>query len=656
MKNFGFVKCAIANFNGNLADPGNNFYDICNIMEQAEEKDVKVLVLPELCLTGYCCQDLFETSELLEKSLTTLYHLLKKSGTPDFNAVTLVGLPLKINDSLYNCAVVIHKGEILGVVPKQYVPNYNEFYEKRWFTPYNPIAEKNTTIKIFDKEVPFGNIIFVSSLGYKLGVEICEDLWAVIPPSSYLALGGANIIANLSASNELVGKDDYRRDLVKSQSARTISAYLYASSGFSESTSDLVFGGSGYAYENGKELASMERFSTEDQLVTFYVDVDYLSNERIKVNTFSDSKRNLKDVNITYVDFIQEIPPFEDLMYSYSYSALERKVNPHPFIPNIVDEAGGKVCKEILSIQSTALARRLSSIGCKKVTLGVSGGLDSTLALLVCYEAFKKLDLDTTGILGITMPGFGTTNRTYNNSLKLCEALGTTLKEVSIKDACMQHFKDIEHDPAVHDITYENVQARYRTSILMNSANKNSAILVGTGDLSELMLGWCTYNGDHMSMYNVNCSIPKTLVKYLIEWYAKFYTDNEELKNTLLDIIDTPISPELLPSDGKTVVQKTESSVGPYELIDFFIYNLLRNRFSGEKNIFLAEMAFAGKYSSEEIEKYYNDFIKRVFNNQFKRNCVPDGPKVGSVSVSPRGDLRMPSDASFISWRASSMQ
>lgn len=648
MNRMGFVKCAIANFNGSLADPGNNFYDITNIMKEAEEKDVKVLVLPELCITGYTCQDLFETSELLERSLTILHHILKESGTPNNNTVTLLGLPLKVNDALYNCAVAIHKGTILGVVPKQYIPNYNEFYEKRWFTPYDPTTAPNQ-ITIFGKEVPFGNIIFESSIGYKLGIEICEDLWSVIPPSSYLALGGANIIANLSASNELVGKDDYRRDLVKSQSARTVSAYLYTSSGSSESTSDLVFGGSGYAFENGKELASLERFSLNNQLVTFDVDVDYLSNERIKVKTFADSKQNLKNVVITYVRFQQE-SPYEET-YNLA-SNFERKVNPHPFIPNIVDEAGGKVCKEILSIQSSALARRLSAIGCKKVTLGVSGGLDSTLALIVCYEAFKKLNLDTKGILGITMPGFGTTNRTYNNSLKLCNALGTTLKEVSIKDACLQHFKDIEHDPAVHDITYENVQARYRTSILMNSANKNGAILVGTGDLSELMLGWCTYNGDHMSMYNVNCSIPKTLVKYLIEWYAKFYIKNDELKNTLLDIIDTPISPELLPSDGKTVVQKTESSVGPYELIDFFIYNLLRNRFSGAKNIFLAKVAFEGKYSDEEIQKYYNDFIRRVFNNQFKRNCVPDGPKVGSVSVSPRGDLRMPSDANFTNWRA----
>lgn len=647
MNRLGFVKCAIANFNGSLANTEANFKKIISIMEQAEKKDVKVLVFPELSLTGYSCQDLFETSELLNNVYRYLFHLIGQSRKENYDALILVGVPLKVNDTLYNCAVAIHHGKLLGVIPKQYIPNYNEFYEKRWFTPYDPIMEKNT-IKVFNKEVPFGNIIFESSIGYKLGVEICEDLWSVIPPSSYLALGGANIIANLSASNELVGKDDYRRNLVKSQSARTISAYLYASSGFSESTSDLVFGGSGYAYENGKELASMERFSTDDQLLTFDVDVDYLSNERIKVKTFADSKQNLRNTNITYVEFEQQSSIVDSAYLAYTF---ERKVNSHPFIPNIVDEAGGKVCKEILSIQSTALARRLSAIGCKKVTLGVSGGLDSTLALIVCYEAFKKLELDTTGILGITMPGFGTTNRTYNNSLKLCEALGTTLKEVSIKDACMQHFKDIEHDPDVHDITYENVQARYRTSILMNSANKNGAILVGTGDLSELMLGWCTYNGDHMSMYNVNCSIPKTLVKYLIEWYAKFYTANEELKNTLLDIIDTPISPELLPSDGKTVVQKTESSVGPYELIDFFIYNLLRNRFSGEKNIFLAEMAFAGKYSNEEIKKYYNDFIKRVFNNQFKRNCVPDGPKVGSVSVSPRGDLRMPSDANFSSWK-----
>lgn len=637
-ENYGFVKCAIANFNGGLSNPKSNTEKIKKLIEKAEKQNVKVLVLPELSLAGYTCQDLFGMSDLIDDSLYYLKEIAYYSCLK--NVFILVGAPINVDDILYNCAVAIQNGEILGVVPKQFIPNNNEFYEKRWFTPYTDFSQKEITI--LEDKVPFGNIVFSSSLGYKLGVEICEDLWSVIPPSSYLALAGAQIIANLSASNELVGKEDYRRELIRNQSSRTISAYLYASAGFTESTSDLVFGGSGYAYENGKELTILERYQMEDQLKIFDVDVEYISNERRNNKAFSDSKRNLH-VSYTTVEFYQESE-------GSVFYKLDKFVNPHPFIPNIVDEAGGKVCREIISIQSTALAKRLSSINNTKVTIGISGGLDSTLALLVCYEAFAKLHLDVKGIIGITMPGFGTTDRTYNNAVKLCKELGITLLEIPIRDACMQHFKDIGHDPAVHDITYENVQARERTKILMNMANKNHGILIGTGDLSELVLGWCTYNGDHMSMYNVNVSIPKTLVKYLIEWYARFNCSNETLSSTLLDIIDTPISPELLPTDGKKVVQKTESTVGPYEVMDFFIYHLLRNKFSKEKIVFLARHAFKDKYDRKQLIQYYNNFIKRFFTNQFKRNCLPDGPKVGSVSVSPRGDLRMPSDADFSNW------
>lgn len=639
MNNYGFIKCAIATFNGHLSNPKSNAEKVKELMQKANIAKASILVLPELSLTGYTCQDLFGTTELMESSLEYLQEICDYSSSNHIQTLTLVGCPINVNDTLYNCAVAILKGHILGIVPKQFIPNYNEFYEKRWFSPYTDFSCK--TIDPFHKgdDIPFGNIIFSSSLGYQLGVEICEDLWSVIPPSSYLALGGAHIIANLSASNELVGKDNYRRELVKTQSGRTISAYLYSSAGFSESTSDLVFGGSGYAYENGKELISLERFQMEDGLKVFDVDIEYLKNERINNKTFNDSKKNLQHA-FTVVDFWQDIPDFY----------LSKTINPHPFIPNIMDEAGGKVCKEILSIQSTALARRLSSIHNTKVTIGISGGLDSTLALLVCYEAFTKLNLDPKGIMGITMPGFGTTDRTYNNAIELCNKLGITLLEIPIRDACLQHFKDIGHDPAIHDITYENVQARERTKILMNMANKNNGIVIGTGDLSELVLGWCTYNGDHMSMYNVNCSIPKTLVKYLIEWYARFNCSDDGLSTILLDIIDTPISPELLPSDGKKIVQKTESTIGPYEVLDFFIYYLLRNKFSKEKIIFLAKDAFKDKYTEEQLIGYYNSFIKRFFHNQFKRNCIPDGPKVGSVSVSPRGDLRMPSDADCSNW------
>lgn len=633
----GFVKCAISNFNGaELSNPKNNSKKINELVRKASSLGASILLLPELCITGYTCQDLFGTSDLLNSSLNSLKELLINSHKyPDI--LTLVGCPINVNDSLYNCAVVIHGGRILGVVPKQFIPNNNEFYEKRWFSPYTENCPK--TINLLGKEVPFGNIIFSSSLGYKLGVEICEDLWSVIPPSSYLALGGANIIANLSASNELVGKDNYRKELIKTQSARTISAYLYASAGFSESTSDLVFGGSGYVYENGKELTSLRRFEMDDQFQVVDVDIEYLTNERLNNTTFNDSKKNLP-YSFTVVNFTQN----EAVTY------FTRYINPHPFIPNIMDETGGKVCKEILSIQSTALARRLSSIKNCKATIGISGGLDSTLALLVCYEAFTKLGLDYKGIIGITMPGFGTTNRTYKNAVELCDKLGITLKEIPIKDACIQHFKDIGHDPEIHDVTYENVQARERTQILMDMANKHHGILIGTGDLSELVLGWCTYNGDHMSMYGVNASVPKTLVKYLIEWYARFNCPNDELKSILLDIVGTPISPELLPSDGKEIVQKTESAIGPYEVHDFFIYYFLRTKFSGEKILFLAEHAFKNKYSSEQLLEYYNKFVQMYFGNQFKRNCVPDSPKVGSVSVSPRGDLRMPSDANCSIW------
>lgn len=628
----GFIRCAIANFNGRLGNVSYNVQKIKEQIDKASMNNVKILVLPELCLTGYSCQDLFTMDDFCVVVEDALEEIIQYTNRKD--VIVLVGAPVYANDTLYNCAIVISDGNVLGVVPKQFILND----EKRWFSEWKDFS--GAEIEFHGKNVPFGtNIIFHSTLGYTLGIEISDDLSAVIPPSSYMALAGANIIANLSASIELVGKDDYRRELIKNQSARTISAYLYTSAGFSESTANSVFGGSGYAYENGKEVASFERFQMEDKMKIFDINTVYLDNRRSSNNTFYASKIGIeKTYNI--VEFNQD----DD----YDYDLI-RDINPHPFIPNM-DEAGRKVCNEIISIQATALARRISSIGNTKVTLGISGGSDSTLALLVCYEAFKKLNLDVKGIIGITMPGFGTTDRTKSNAVKLCEEFGITLIEIPIRDACIQHFKDIGHDMSVHDITYENVQARERTQILMDMANKHHGILVGTGDLSEGVLGWCTFNGDHMSMYNVNCSIPKTLVKHLIEWYAKFNTDNKELSKILLDIIDTPISPELLPTDGKKVVQKTENAIGPYEVIDFFIYHLLRNKFSRGNIILLAEHAFKDKYTREQLVKYYNNFIKRFFQNQFKRNCVPDGPKVGSVSISPHCDLRMPSDADVSDW------
>ena len=633
MTEHGFVRCAIANFNGRLGNVKYNIEKIKEQIDKAEQEDVKILALPELCLTGYSCQDLFNMDDIIIDSFAGLENIVEYTCSKD--VVVLVGAPIATEDTLYNCAVVIQAGRILGIVPKQFIPNE----EKRWFAEWND--SDNAEINFCGQKIPFGNnIIFFSNLGYKLGIEISEELSAVIPPSSYLALAGANIIANLAANNELIGKDDYRRELIKNQSARTNSAYLYVSAGFSESTADTVFGGSGYAYENGKELAKLIRFQMEDQMKIFDIDTDFLDKERKGNKTFSASKRELTK-NYEIVEFSQ---------FDNSDNKLLRNINPSPLAQNIMSKAGQINCEEILSIQATALARRISSINNTKVTIGISGGSDSTLALLACYEAFKKLNLDVNGIICITMPGFGTTDRTKNNAVELCKVLGTTLLEIPIRDACIQHFKDIGHDMSIHDITYENVQARERTQILMDMANKHHAILVGTGDLSEGVLGWCTFNGDHMSMYNVNCSIPKTLVKCLIEYYAKFNTDSSVLRNILLDIIDTPISPELLPTDGKKVVQKTENAIGPYEVIDFFIYHLLRNKFSKEKIIFLAEHAFKDKYTHEQLIEYYNRFIKRFFQNQFKRNCVPDGPKVGSVSISPRGDLKMPSDADVSSW------
>ena len=637
MINFGFVKTAIATLNkGKIAHPEINVKLMKKLIKRALNDGAKIIVFPELSITGYTCQDLFAFPKLINDSNEAIYDLVSSSCSTDI--LIIIGAPIEVNDAIYNCAIAIQNGKILGIVPKQYLPNYGEFYEHRWFKAYKGSEPKS--IDFLGKEVPFGNLIFSSSLGYKLGIEICEDLWSVIPPSSYLSLAGANIIANLSSSNELVGKNDYRKELISTQSSRTISGYLYTSTGFAESTSDLVFGGSGYIFENGTELASLERYSTNDEIVYADIDIQAISNERRWNQTFSASQSNF--------DFEWKEIAFEQIPITLN---LSRKINPHPFVPSVEGNKSNQVCKEILEIQSSGLAKRLDSTGISNVVIGISGGLDSTLALIVTYEAFKKLGLSTSGILGITMPGFGTTKRTYGNSVSICEQMGISFKEIDIKKACLQHFEDIGHDPEVHDITYENVQARERTQILMDIANKNGGLVIGTSDLSELEIGWCTYNGDHMSMYGVNCSIPKTLVKFIIKWYATdIAEENAKLSDILIDIIDTPISPELLPTDGTEVTQKTEDTVGKYELIDFFIYNMERKRFEGDKIVFLAYNAFNGKYSQEEIKERWNDFIKRHSRNQFKRNCLPDGPKVGTVSVSPRGDKRMPADVDLSSW------
>lgn len=640
MQNYGFTRCAIAKFNSELGNPVSAVKKIKQLSSEAANKGVKILIFPELCLTGSTCQDLFFNPELLEATSGSLCEIV--SSSLDKDILIVVGAPIKVLDNLYNCAVAIHKGEIKGIVPKQNISST----EKRWFTPYSTNDSiKSVYVKSIGKSVPFGNLIFSSSLGYNLGIEIGDNYDSILPPSSNLALAGANIIANISASSELVGKDEHRKEMIKAQSSKTISSYLYVSSGYTESTSDSVFGGSGYIFENGKELTSLNRFKKEDQIEIYDIDIDFISSERCFNSNFYDNKKNIDILNFETIYFYQDWNCFTS--DKISSSNFYRKLDSNPFVPFDIAERN-TVCSEVFSIQTTALAKRLDAINCKKVVLGVSGGLDSTLALLVCVEAFKKLNLDLSGIIGITMPGFGTTNYTYTNAINLCKQLGIGLTEIPIKDACLQHFKDIGHDPDVHDITYENVQARERTQILMDIANKEGALVVGTGDLSELMLGWCTYNGDHMSMYGVNANVPKTLIKAIIEWYGGMC--DHDLSEILDFVVNGNISPELLPTDGKKVVQKTEDSVGPYEVIDFFIYNFLRKKYSAEKILFLAEVALSEKYSSEEITKYYNNFINRFFKNQFKRSCLPDGPRVGYVGVSSKTDLILPSDIKTPDW------
>ncbi len=550
-----------------------------------------------------------------------------------------VGCPLVHNNVLYNAAFIIFEGKILGIVPKSYIPNYSEFYEKRWFTSAAMLVDETVDLP-FQDNIPLGTNLLFTAGDYKFGIEICEDLWVTIPPSSYLSLLGSNIIGNLSASNELVSKKDYRLSLISNQSARCMSSYIYSSAGVHESTTDLLFSGHLIISENGSILKENNRFQRENEVITSCIDVFKLNAERLK--------------NLSYRD-ASKIVPFKAKNINFNFKSTEikdfdRYVDKHPFVPSNEHEREER-CKEIFNIQSSALAKRLEHTNLKKAVIGISGGLDSTLALLVIVKTFKLLGIDNKNIITITMPGFGTTDRTYNNALTLCRELGTDLREINIVEASLQHFKDIGHDKDIHDVTYENVQARERTQILMDLANKEGGLLIGTGDLSELALGWCTYNGDHMSMYAVNPSIPKTLVRYLVKYVAE-KESTEEVSHTLLDILDTPVSPELLPKSEKgDIVQKTEDIVGPYELHDFFLYHFIKHGSSKERIELLAKAAFKDDYSEEEINKWLDKFIYRFFTQQFKRSALPDGPKVGSISLSPRGDWRMPSDASFNSFR-----
>lgn len=626
----GFIKVAAVSPKIKVADPEYNAGEICKKIDEAVEAGAKLIVFPELCITGYTCGDLFLQELLLEQAKKTLLNIA--AYTQDKDALIFVGLPIEKEQKLYNVAAVLKDGEVLAFIPKRFIPNYAEFYEARHFAPGNEEVENF----YFNGEmVPFGTNILLECdavFGMMVGCEICEDLWVPNPPSTRHALAGANVIVNLSASNATVSKDVYRNGLVTSASARMIASYVYASAGEGESTQDLVFDGHSMIAENGTLLCEAERFSGK----TIYADIDVqkIRMERRRMNTF------MKEDGAAYL-----VIPFE---LEQEETELSRKFGMTPFVPSD-REARDKRCDDILSIQSYGLKKRYEHTGCKSAVLGISGGLDSTLALLVTVRTFDMLGIDRKNIVSVTMPCFGTTDRTYDNACKLAKTLGTDLREVDIKKAVLQHFEDIGHDVNKHDVTYENGQARERTQVLMDIANQTGGLVIGTGDMSELALGWATYNGDHMSMYGVNAGVPKTLVRHLVQYYADT-CNNNELKEVLLDVLDTPVSPELLPPVDGVISQKTEDLVGPYELHDFFLYYMLRQNFEPEKVYRLARLAFKGIYDNETILKWLKTFYRRFFAQQFKRSCLPDGPKVGSVSVSPRGDLRMPSDASASIW------
>lgn len=645
--------CSISPFL-TVADCKSNAQTIIKYIKEANEKKAELIVFPELSITGYTCADLFLQDTLLENAVKALELIIEE--TQKINSIVITGLPLRVENALYNCAAVIQNGKLLALVPKTYVPNYCEFYEKRWFQSGDLCSTTEVNLSSKLTEIPFGSNILIEDINnplFVLGIEICEDLWVPCPPSVPLSILGATVIANPSASNEIIGKAEYRRLLVKGHSAHIQSAYIYSDAGHDESTTDMVFAGHNIIAENGTILAESQLFSEG----ALYADIDLgrLSHDRRKTNTFSDSNLMFHNMSVRKisVDLSDKSTIFGFSSHKDKDSKIEllRQIEQHPFVPEGTKERSIR-CKSVIELQAEGLAKRLRHINAKNAVIGLSGGLDSTLALLVTELAFKKCSLDTKGIHCITMPCFGTTNRTKSNACKLAQSLNTSLKEIDISKAVRQHFIDIEQDENIHDLTYENCQARERTQILMDLANKTNGIVIGTGDLSELALGWCTYNGDHMSMYGVNASIPKTLVKYLVAWFADEAQLNgkTELSSVLKDILDTPVSPELLPPENGNISQKTEDLVGPYELHDFFLYYVLRWGFSPSKIYFLAKKAFEKKYENEIILKWLKNFYKRFFSQQFKRSCMPDGAKVGSVCLSPRGDWRMPSDASSKIW------
>ena len=659
-QDYGLFRVATAIPTVKVADVEYNLKQHIQLLREAHSEGVQLLVFPELSLTGYTCADLFHHRPLLDATVQAIMHLAEAARSIDM--AVIVGAPLTYCNRLYNCAVLLGDGQVIGIVPKIYLPNYNEFYESRWFAPGTEV-KPGSRISLGElggtsyNNINFGPNYLFDFEGVTVGIEICEDLWVPMPPSSRMALAGANVIVNLSCSDEVLGKHAYLRRMVEAQSGRLVCAYVYASAGFGESSTDLVFAGKGMIAENGSIIAESERFKLEPSLKIADVDIEKLMVLRRTQTTFTQMMQQ-PDETTFYSEFRRIMEPTQNGYATIGLTKLTtpdfekklyRTIAPTPFVPAEGDDMEAR-CSEIFNIQVQGLVTRLSHINCRTAVIGISGGLDSTLALLVTVRAFDKLGWDRKRIIGITMPGFGTSGRTYNNSIGLMESLGITSQEISIKDSVNQHFKDLDVDSSVHDVTYENCQARERTQILMDMSNKTGGIVIGTGDLSELALGWCTYNGDHMSMYAVNVSIPKTLVKYLVKWVALSSVDQRS-KEILLDIFDTPISPELIPTDEQgNIAQKTEDLVGPYELHDFFLYHSFRFGASPSKIFFLARKAFDGVYDNATILKWLRTFFRRFFQQQFKRSCLPDGPKVGTVSISPRGDWRMPSDACASLW------
>jgi len=625
----GFIKVAAAIPEVRVANCSWNADQMIRLIQEADKKNVEILAFPELSVTAYTCGDLFFQQSLLQQAEMALQQLLLSSS--DSRMIVIAGMPFRVGQQLFNVAVVMQSGRILGIVPKTHLPNHNEFYEKRWFAPAT--AARQQEVVFNGQTIPFGTDLLLEYGSVKFGVELCEDVWVPQPPSTQAAMQGASLIFNLSATNELAGKHAYLRQLIEQQSARTNTGYVYASAGFGESSTDLVFAGNALIAENGQIIAASQRFLREAQLVATEIDVEKLQAERLRnSNFFTDrSDKNYRTIRADY--------------QATNLTTLSRVIHPHPFIP--ATDKRAEACEEIFAIQAAGLAQRWRHTRAETLVLGISGGLDSTLALLVSVKAADQLGYDRRRVLGITMPGFGTTNRTYQNAVELIQSLGVSFREIDIKDACLLHFENIGHDPLVHDVTYENTQARERTQLLMDIANQTGGLVVGTGDLSELALGWATYNGDHMSMYGVNSGVPKTLVRYLVDWASR-QMDEASCK-ILQDVLATPVSPELLPATNEgNIQQETEAIVGPYELHDFFLYYMIRFGSGPEKILFLAIQAFKEMYSEEEIQKWLKVFIKRFYAQQFKRSCMPDGPKVGSINLSPRGDWRMPSDSEAV--------